>query len=725
MPQKSTFDHAKDAFTYLKDQADRKLVKGSGDLDADLELCQSITNKENRLSVLFEGTLKKKGNVNPSFKDRYCALLYPGCLFYFASRSECKLFLTEARHGDANTARAQCKGSITMTVKTVVEEVVAQETQFTINLEPRWLQDETVSHCPKCNNGFSFFNRRHHCRMCGGIFCKDCSKWKLQEKRACKLCVDKNKVNPVSAVPMFERVFTLQAEDKDTRDSWISKLAMCKGIIFKAKIEKALVTNRPLVEALNLSLRTLLGNPAAPVSLDFDWSSVAAASQFQEGDYVAMIPGLIQVLSKMLVQPFPMKVREADSYMDATTYATAHLPFLLTYFSPILATRLASLSKILVEVNTAENTATAVSAGKGTDPRFFVAGVGCALEAKTNVLRIVIDAKPIFRGALDENTLVLGAARAIAWTLVPELAAKDEKQQVELSVLEDKYIALRAEIDGKHDVLVNTCHAKYHPPMQAVENKHRPFISSAENDKQREVDQLGKQHQEAVRKIEDNYKPVIAKLERERDDGVKTFVKEQERKKAAMRETHVKKWREHTKSKMISTCSKCKSSNMYVCGDCTFSYCTKSECDGHSNRCPKCSKCAGIRTQNVYNANPPNSHPAWNEISREQRECSDKISKATKEAENKYRPLIEKPTKAMKSEMDKAESKHTSAMSKTQSKHKSIIDKLQAKKKKERDVYAIPCAKRETEIARLRSKAQAALQLRQNKEALSVRKGFR
>lgn len=38
-----------------------------------------------------------------------------------------------------------------------------------------WLKDEQVSECGilACRKKFSFFERRHHCRRCGGIFCKE------------------------------------------------------------------------------------------------------------------------------------------------------------------------------------------------------------------------------------------------------------------------------------------------------------------------------------------------------------------------------------------------------------------------------------------------------------------------------------------------------------------------------------------------------------------------
>lgn len=38
-----------------------------------------------------------------------------------------------------------------------------------------WLKDDAVTECgmPNCRRHFTFFDRRHHCRKCGGIFCKD------------------------------------------------------------------------------------------------------------------------------------------------------------------------------------------------------------------------------------------------------------------------------------------------------------------------------------------------------------------------------------------------------------------------------------------------------------------------------------------------------------------------------------------------------------------------
>jgi hypothetical protein len=42
-------------------------------------------------------------------------------------------------------------------------------------LPSNWIPDEEAPVCMLCHNKFSFFNRRHHCRKCGGVICGECS----------------------------------------------------------------------------------------------------------------------------------------------------------------------------------------------------------------------------------------------------------------------------------------------------------------------------------------------------------------------------------------------------------------------------------------------------------------------------------------------------------------------------------------------------------------------
>ncbi len=38
-----------------------------------------------------------------------------------------------------------------------------------------WEKDSSRLSCRKCNSQFTAFNRRHHCRLCGGLFCESCT----------------------------------------------------------------------------------------------------------------------------------------------------------------------------------------------------------------------------------------------------------------------------------------------------------------------------------------------------------------------------------------------------------------------------------------------------------------------------------------------------------------------------------------------------------------------
>jgi len=58
----------------------------------------------------------------------------------------------------------------------------------------KWKDDTDVNECTGCSSGFSLTNRKHHCRNCGSIFCKDCSsKQALMDgykkpQRVCEAC---------------------------------------------------------------------------------------------------------------------------------------------------------------------------------------------------------------------------------------------------------------------------------------------------------------------------------------------------------------------------------------------------------------------------------------------------------------------------------------------------------------------------------------------------------
>ncbi|KAJ1398777.1 hypothetical protein B484DRAFT_300550, partial [Ochromonadaceae sp. CCMP2298] len=61
-----------------------------------------------------------------------------------------------------------------------------------------WMPDRFCKVCYGCEEAFTMYRRRHHCRMCGQIFCNSCSSFYIEGKlfstpglvRACRLCYE-------------------------------------------------------------------------------------------------------------------------------------------------------------------------------------------------------------------------------------------------------------------------------------------------------------------------------------------------------------------------------------------------------------------------------------------------------------------------------------------------------------------------------------------------------
>ena len=54
-----------------------------------------------------------------------------------------------------------------------------------------WLPDKVVNNCLVCDVQFTFVRRKHHCRLCGGIFCNECSSHDVDGQRACDICYER------------------------------------------------------------------------------------------------------------------------------------------------------------------------------------------------------------------------------------------------------------------------------------------------------------------------------------------------------------------------------------------------------------------------------------------------------------------------------------------------------------------------------------------------------
>ena len=113
---------------------------------------------------------------------------------------------------------------------------------------PKWRPDTDTSACEDCSELFSFFNRRHHCRRCGGLFCGKCSASKkmlgkemgygAEPQRVCKACARALESSQGATSTAFSGA---ASERKDPvvkqrkicvlGKSWVGKSAICVQFI--------------------------------------------------------------------------------------------------------------------------------------------------------------------------------------------------------------------------------------------------------------------------------------------------------------------------------------------------------------------------------------------------------------------------------------------------------------------------------------------------------------
>ena len=75
-------------------------------------------------------------------------------------------FLNSANHSqmtDINTHRIKAEGSMKSPFKNLDKKV-------------HWVPNKAIKICSNCSKKFSVFKRKHHCRICGKIYCSDCVK---------------------------------------------------------------------------------------------------------------------------------------------------------------------------------------------------------------------------------------------------------------------------------------------------------------------------------------------------------------------------------------------------------------------------------------------------------------------------------------------------------------------------------------------------------------------
>ncbi|KAH7683651.1 Zinc finger RING/FYVE/PHD-type protein [Dioscorea alata] len=114
---------------------------------------------------------------------------------------------------------------------------------------PEWLPDSCTTSCMQCRSPFTALTRgRHHCRFCGGIFCRACSKGRClmpikfrqrEPQRVCDACYDR--LDPLQGILINLISNSVQSAKHDVTDWTCTRgwLNLPVGLSMEHEIYKA------------------------------------------------------------------------------------------------------------------------------------------------------------------------------------------------------------------------------------------------------------------------------------------------------------------------------------------------------------------------------------------------------------------------------------------------------------------------------------------------------
>jgi hypothetical protein len=104
-----------------------------------------------------------------------------------------------------------------------------------------WVADEVHTKCMDCKSDFSLIKRKHHCRICGGLFCFNCVSQRVvmpeygqRPQKVCKACFDyteKMEERKRESVSLRNQMAKVYKEKKD-KPTINSPLGVTKGLPF-------------------------------------------------------------------------------------------------------------------------------------------------------------------------------------------------------------------------------------------------------------------------------------------------------------------------------------------------------------------------------------------------------------------------------------------------------------------------------------------------------------
>ena len=181
-----------------------------------------------------------------------------------------------------------------------------------------WIPSKNVQKCYKCEESFTIWRRKHHCRVCGRIFCANCADaWGIipslvdltspinksfslysyiySEKRMCIGC--KNKMDFINESSDFIYIFTnLPLTFKELYNIRLVNKEWCKSINTILSFYKGVQYKLPSQSFSKLE-RQLLWNHRYEFTNHFQLVSKCLSS-FKNGEKISLLENLVQYYSK-------------------------------------------------------------------------------------------------------------------------------------------------------------------------------------------------------------------------------------------------------------------------------------------------------------------------------------------------------------------------------------------------------------------------------------------
>lgn len=113
------------------------------------------------------------------------------------SRSSSRDDISQSGESTISSNLTYCEGRTLVSVLTRVSNLLAQKGMYSeAEFKQYWMPDSVSKECYECSYKFTALRRRHHCRICGQIFCSRCCHQQVPGKlmgysgdlRACTYC---------------------------------------------------------------------------------------------------------------------------------------------------------------------------------------------------------------------------------------------------------------------------------------------------------------------------------------------------------------------------------------------------------------------------------------------------------------------------------------------------------------------------------------------------------